>query len=133
MRETPTSQSSRRLARLRPIASAFAVTLICVATGSSRIAQPSFAITNGGSIVALGVPLTETFDTLASTGTGITWTDNSTVPGWYSTRASYNRAQGRRTLAPSIASASPAPIPSPTVRWARSHREVPARSSMPPG
>ena len=55
---------------------------------------PSFAITNGGSITALGVPLTETFDTLASTGTDILWTDNSTIPGWWSTRTTYNSGTG---------------------------------------
>ena len=42
----------------------------------------------------LGVPLTENFDTLASTGTGIAWTDNSTIPGWYSTRTTYNSGTG---------------------------------------
>jgi DNA/RNA endonuclease G (NUC1) len=55
---------------------------------------PSFATTNGGSITALGVPLTETFDTLASTGTGIAWVDNSTIPGWWSTRTTYNSGTG---------------------------------------
>ena len=70
------------------------VTLISVAIESSHIAQPSFATTNGGSITALGVPLTENFDTLASAGTNITWTDNSTIPGWYSTRATYNSGTG---------------------------------------
>ena len=56
--------------------------------------QSSFALTDGGSITALGVPLTENFDTLASTATGITWTDNSTIPGWYSTRTTYNSGTG---------------------------------------
>jgi hypothetical protein len=88
------SQSSRPPARLRPIASVLAVALTCVAVGSSRIAQPTFATTNGGSITVLGVPLTENFDTLASTGTAITWTDNSTIPGWSSTRATYNSGTG---------------------------------------
>jgi hypothetical protein len=36
---------------------------------------------NGGSITAPGVPLTENFDSLASSGTGIVWTDDSTIPG----------------------------------------------------
>ena len=91
------SKSSRPSARLRPIVSVIAVALICVAVGSSHIAQPSFAITNGGSITALGVPLTENFDTLASTGTAITWADNSTIPGWSSTRATYNSGTGSST------------------------------------
>jgi hypothetical protein len=55
---------------------------------------PSFAITNGGSISTLGVPLTETFDTLASAGTSNVWTDNSTIPGWWSTRTTYNSGTG---------------------------------------
>ena len=55
---------------------------------------PSFAITNGGSITTLGVPLTETFDTLASTGTSILCAPNSTIPGWWSTRTTYNAGTG---------------------------------------
>ena len=88
-------KSTRQLApRTRPIALVIAVTLICVAVAFSRIVQPSFALTNGGSIAALGVPLTENFDTLAQTGTNITWTDDSTIPGWYSTRVTYNSGTG---------------------------------------
>ena len=88
------SQTRRPAARLRQLICVIAVTLTSVAIESSHIAQPSFATTNGGSITALGVPLTENFDTLASAGTNITWTDNSTVPGWYSTRATYNSGTG---------------------------------------
>jgi endonuclease G len=55
---------------------------------------PSFATTNGGSITALGVPLTENFDSLASTGTGIAWSDDSTIPGWWSNRVTYNSGTG---------------------------------------
>ena len=67
---------------------------IGVAVGISNVLQPSYALTNGGTITALGVPLTENFDTLASTGTGVAWADNSTIPGWYSTRATYNAGTG---------------------------------------
>jgi DNA/RNA endonuclease G (NUC1) len=70
-----------------------AVTTICVVVESLHIEQPSWALTSGGSITAFGVPLTENFDTLASTGTN-TWTDNSTIPGWYSTRTTYNSGTG---------------------------------------
>jgi DNA/RNA endonuclease G (NUC1) len=94
MRKNPISQCGRPSARLRPLISVIAVTLISIAVGSSHIAQPSFATTNGGSIAALGVPLTENFDTLAATGTNIAWTDNSTIPGWYSTRTIYNSGTG---------------------------------------
>ena len=59
-----------------------------------RIVEPTFALTNGGSITSFGVPLTENFDSLVSTGTNLTWTDNSTIPGWYSTRATYNSGTG---------------------------------------
>jgi DNA/RNA endonuclease G (NUC1)/methionine-rich copper-binding protein CopC len=74
--------------------SLLAVATICLAAGVSNIFQPSFALTNAGSIAAFGVPLTENFDALASTGTNIVWTDNSTIPGWYSTRATYNSGTG---------------------------------------
>src|SRR6476646_7036706 len=80
--------------RIRPVALLIAIVTICGAVGISHIVQSTFALTNGGSITALGVPLTENFDTLASTGTGITWTDNSTIPGWYSTRTTYNSGTG---------------------------------------
>ena len=94
MNTTSSSQPSYSSTILRPLIAAIAVALICIAAGSSRMAQPSFAITNGGSITELGVPLTENFDTLASTGTNITWTDNSTILGWFSTRTIYNSGTG---------------------------------------
>ena len=94
MKDITPSSSSRPLTSLRPVISAIAVALLSIAAGSSRIAQPSFATTNGGSITTLGVLLTENFDTLAPTGTAIPWTDNSTIPGWYSTRAAYNSGTG---------------------------------------
>src|SRR5580765_5672253 len=83
--------------RKASIALSIAATLMCVAVGLPGLLPPSFALTNGGSITALGVPLTENFDTLASTGTTIAWTDNSTIPGWYSTRAAYNSGTGSST------------------------------------
>ncbi|MEO8682417.1 MAG: Ig-like domain-containing protein, partial [Vicinamibacterales bacterium] len=59
------------------------VATIGLAVGISNI-LPSFALTNGGSITALGVPLIENFDTLATSGSTNPWTDNGTLPGWYS-------------------------------------------------
>ena len=92
---TPASQPWHSSTILRPLIAAIAVASICIAAGSSRMAQPSFAITNGGNITALGVPLTENFDTLSSSGTtNIEWTDNSTIPGWFSTRVTYNSGTG---------------------------------------
>jgi hypothetical protein len=42
------------------------------------------------SITALGVPVTQNFNGLSSTGTSTGWTDNSTLPGWYArTTATY--------------------------------------------
>jgi uncharacterized protein len=37
------------------------------------------------SIASLGSPVTQNFDSLASTGAANAWTDNSTLPGWYAT------------------------------------------------
>jgi uncharacterized protein len=58
------------------------------------VASPSSALTNNGSITTLDAPLTENFDTLASAGTGLAWTDNTTIPGWYSSRTTYNTGTG---------------------------------------
>ena len=76
------------------MASAIAVASILIATSSSKIARPSFAIINGGSVTALDVALTENFDALASTGTGIAWIDDSTSPGWWSSRVNYSSGTG---------------------------------------
>jgi DNA/RNA endonuclease G (NUC1)/fibronectin type 3 domain-containing protein len=35
------------------------------------------------SLTALGTPVTQNFDTLATSGTSNAWTDNTTLPGWY--------------------------------------------------
>src|SRR5215475_7729005 len=89
------SKSTRQLATcIRPVALLIAITAICFTLGISYIVQSSFALTSGGSITALGVPLTENFDSLASSGTAIAWTDNSTIPGWYSSRTTYNSGTG---------------------------------------
>jgi trimeric autotransporter adhesin len=41
------------------------------------------------SIPAAGVPVTQDFNTLAISGTTNTWTDNTTIAGWYSNRVVY--------------------------------------------
>lgn len=53
-------------------------------------------LTNNGSITAFNTALTENFNTLATTpeNTDVTWTDNSTIPGWYSTRTAYRPGTG---------------------------------------
>jgi DNA/RNA endonuclease G (NUC1) len=55
---------------------------------------PAYALTNNGSINALESPVGENFETLASTGTNVAWSDNATIPGWYSSRAAYNAGTG---------------------------------------
>jgi predicted extracellular nuclease len=45
-------------------------------------------------MTALGSPITENFDTLATTGVTNTWTDDSTIPGWYSSRTAYRAESG---------------------------------------
>src|SRR2546429_864655 len=58
------------------------------------LSRPTHAITNGGVINSFATPLTENFDSLASSGTSLTWTDNSTIPGWYATRTAYTVGTG---------------------------------------
>ena len=75
------------------------VSLMIVATfllvvGIVSLVPSSSALTNSGSVTSFGSPLTENFDTLAQTGTNIAWTDNTTIPGWYSTRPTYNSGTG---------------------------------------
>jgi hypothetical protein len=88
------SNSSSKAARIRRLASLITVSVVSSAVGVSYVVQPSLALTSAGSITSLGVPMTEDFDTLASAGTNIVWADNSTIPGWYSTRTTYNSGTG---------------------------------------
>jgi predicted extracellular nuclease len=81
-----------RLYSVRRVLFLCAILLTAIAT--VYVASPSSALTNNGSITTLESPLTENFDTLASTLTGITWTDNTTIPGWYSSRVTYNTGTG---------------------------------------
>lgn len=64
---------------------AFLITVTVIGLGLSTLVRKTSALTNGGSITALGVPLTENFDTLPASGSA-TWTNNSTIPGWYHAR-----------------------------------------------
>lgn len=43
---------------------------------------------------SLSVTYTQTFDALANSGTDITWTNDSTLPSWYASRASYSANTG---------------------------------------
>ena len=76
------------------IASAAFIITTAVGLALSNLVPTTLALSNGGSITALGVPLTENFDSLASAGTGVAWVDDSTIPGWYSTRTTYNSGTG---------------------------------------
>jgi hypothetical protein len=40
---------------------------------------------------------TQNFDSLANTGTDVPWVDNTTLPGWYSTRTDYRTGAGTKT------------------------------------
>jgi uncharacterized protein len=82
------------LARGRGLVVAFALVFILTLVSSLMFTQRSSAITNGGSITTIGVPLTENFDSLANTGTGIAWTNNTTIAGLYSSRVTYNSGTG---------------------------------------
>ncbi len=45
-------------------------------------------------MTTLGATLTEEFDSLANTNTGNTWTNNTTIPGFFSSRTTYNAGTG---------------------------------------
>ena len=69
----------------------------------------SSALTNNRDITAFDTPLTENFDTLASAGTNVAWSDNSTIPGWYASRATYTAGTGSSNgLNDSFGSTAPA-------------------------
>lgn len=47
-----------------------------------------------GQVIFLGSPYSQNFDTLASTGSSNPWVNNTTLPGWYSTEATYKADDG---------------------------------------
>jgi CSLREA domain-containing protein len=49
------------------------------------------------SLTSIGVPASQDFDTLASSGTDIPFVSNTTIPGWYATRTLYNASNGSDT------------------------------------
>ena len=87
----PASGAQSASARRQPLAIILSALLLLQFIPLGR---PVRAITNSGSITSLGTPLTENFNTLATTGTGLTWTDNVTIPGWYTSRPTYNTDTG---------------------------------------
>ncbi len=48
-------------------------------------------------ISSLPATITQDFNSLATSGTGNTWSDNTTLLGWYSTRIAYNAGDGSST------------------------------------
>jgi endonuclease G len=90
---TQTRFSFSRYSEQRVLLSLFISTSL-LALAIFAFVPRSSALTNNGSITAFGAPLTENFDSLASSGTSFTWTDNSTIPGWYSSRTSYTVGTG---------------------------------------
>jgi predicted extracellular nuclease len=56
-----------------------AILLICL----PLIPTPRAVAAGGISLTTLGVPYTQNFDTLATTGTANAWADDSTIPGWF--------------------------------------------------
>ncbi|MCG2614203.1 Ig-like domain-containing protein [Terrimonas sp. NA20] len=62
------------------------------------IGTPTASITLTDNDIAAAIPLTtsysQDFNSLATTGTAITWADNTTIPGWYASRVVYNTGNG---------------------------------------
>jgi len=73
---------------MKPIRALPAALLLALA------AAPAVAQVN----LASGQTYSQNFDTLANTGTTNPWTDNATLPGWYSARAGGNAAAGPTTV-----------------------------------
>ena len=88
-----TSDYLRRFIVRHRIISALLIVGLCLGGAASSLIPRSFAVTNGGSMNAIDTPLTENFNTLATAGTP-TWTDNTTIPGWYSSRILYQTGSG---------------------------------------
>ena len=75
---SPAAFIKSRRSTLASLLAIFLLTALAVS-----FVQPSSALTNNGSVVSFGSPLTENFDTLATAGTANAWSDNSTIGGLY--------------------------------------------------
>lgn len=68
------------------------------ATNGATLGTSTATINLTSDDAAPGISLVNTysqnFNTLASTGTGNAWADNSTIAGWYSSRTTYNASDG---------------------------------------
>ena len=70
--------------RRRTVQRALVSSLVLVMIGSLYISSTHLRVVNALSITTLGAPITQNFDTLATAGTTNTWTDDTTLTGWYS-------------------------------------------------
>lgn len=65
----------------------------------------AFCLSGQISITSFGIPYNQNFDVLASSGTNIPWSNNTTIPGWYLFRqpapgtalTAYNASDGSST------------------------------------
>ncbi len=92
--KTPAHASAGKQPRRASFSVILGLVALLLIGGGTFFYTRSAALTNNGLITSFGTPLTENFNTLASTGTNITWADNSTIPGWYSSRTTYNAGTG---------------------------------------
>ncbi len=81
--QTPFTALTKMQLTKRFILTFLAALIVLSVTAISVIVPPSSALTNSGSILTLGTPLTEDFNTLATSGTANAWADNSTIGGLY--------------------------------------------------
>lgn len=65
-----------------------ALSVLLLALGAVPAAQAQIVVTSPGTVYR------QDFDSLAASGTGHAWEDNATLPGWYSTRVTYNAGTG---------------------------------------
>ncbi len=73
------SSAHRRISAFRVLVCC----LIIVMIGSLYISSPRLRVVDALSVTTLGLAITQNFDTLATGGTANTWTDDSTLPGWF--------------------------------------------------
>ena len=78
-----------RLSSFKIIGAACLAVLVITASLAALAANASPA-----AAISLSVPYVQNFDTLAASGAGNAWTDDSTLNGWYSTRSLYSADAG---------------------------------------
>jgi uncharacterized repeat protein (TIGR01451 family) len=68
-----------------------ALTLTTMSLSAQPLPRPTAAI-------SLALPYTQNFNSLATSGSSNTWTDDATLSGWYSTRSTYAADTGSNSL-----------------------------------